>query len=161
MNNEKMKNDDYEQKSNDINDDNILKQIEFYYSSNSHHSLLQSNDPNINIKTSSIDDLTRTNQFLSSTFHSKDSALGLSDENLNQIQSNELIIQEQHRISSLITLQDKSKFHLISFSTIRHIHFSFFLTYHMDQRLNILLYRGSISDRRKDCHRYSSSRAHF
>jgi hypothetical protein len=126
MNNEKMKNDDYEQKSNDINDDNILKQIEFNYLSNSHHSLLQSNDPNINIKTSSIDDLTRTNQFLSSTFHSKDSALGLSDDNLNQIQSNELIIQEQHRISSLITLQDKSKFHLISFSTIRHIHFSFF-----------------------------------
>ena len=34
----------------------------------------------------STDDLTRTTQLLSSTFHSKDSALGLSDDQLNQTQ---------------------------------------------------------------------------
>ncbi len=84
------------------NDDNISKQIEFQYPSNSHDSLLQTH---LNTTTtSSTDDLTRTNQFLSSTFHSKDSALGLSDDHLNKIQSNELIIQEH------ISLEDKSKF---------------------------------------------------
>jgi len=113
MNNERMQNGD-EQKS---SDDNISKQIEFHYSSNSHDSLLQSDHQNIDPTTtarSSIDDLTRTNQFLSSTFHSKDSALGLSDDNLNHQQLNELIIQEQQqKIPSLITFEDTSKFHFL------------------------------------------------
>jgi hypothetical protein len=56
-----------EQRMSNDNDDNITQQIEFQYPSN--------------------DDLTRINQFLSSTtFHSKDSALGLSDDQLNQMQ---------------------------------------------------------------------------
>jgi hypothetical protein len=111
MNNERMQTDDDEQKSNEINDDSISKEIEFHFSSNSRDSLLQSDHPTIHTTASSTDDLTRTNQFLSSTFHSKDSALGSSDDNLNHRQSNKLIIQEQQQFSSLITLQDKSKFH--------------------------------------------------
>ncbi|CAF0928389.1 unnamed protein product [Rotaria sordida] len=63
----------------------------FQYSSNSHDSLNQS-DHHIDTTTSSIDDLTKTNQFLTSIFHSKDSALGLSDDNLNNLQTNQLII---------------------------------------------------------------------
>ncbi|CAF4129395.1 unnamed protein product, partial [Rotaria sp. Silwood2] len=63
----------------------------FQYSSNSHDSLDQS-DHHIDTTTSSIDDLTKTNQFLTSTFYSKDSALGLSDDNLNYLQTNQLII---------------------------------------------------------------------
>jgi len=127
MNNERMQNDDDD-------DDNISKQFEYQYSSNSHDSLLQSDHPNFTTTTSSIDDLTRINQLLSSTFHSNDSALGLSDDNLNNTQSNELIIQDEQTI-----FQDKSKFN------IRHaqlLFFFFFITYHIDQRLNILLYRG-------------------
>jgi hypothetical protein len=126
MNNEPIQNDD----------DDILKEIEYQYSSNSHDSLLQSDHPNFNTTTtSSIDDLPGINQLLSSTFYSKDSALGSSDDNLNNTQSTELIIQEEK-----IIFQDKSKFN------IRHAHFFFFFfsTYHIDQRLNILLYRGLI-----------------
>jgi len=109
MNNEPIQNDDDD-------DDDISKQIEYQYSSNSHDSLLQSDHPNFNTTTSSIDDLPQINQLLSSTFYSRDSALGLSDDNLNNTQSNELIIQEQKTV-----FQDKSKFN------IRHAHFfSFF-----------------------------------
>ena len=76
------------------------EQIDFQYSSNSHDSLLQSDPHQFNpTSTSSTDDLTRTNPLLFSTFHSKDSALGLSDDHLNQTPS---IIEE--------TLEDKSKF---------------------------------------------------
>jgi hypothetical protein len=52
--------------SNDNDTMNISQQIEYQYPS--------------------TDDLTRTNQLLTSTFHSKDSALGLSDDQLNQTQ---------------------------------------------------------------------------
>ncbi|CAM4771306.1 unnamed protein product [Rotaria magnacalcarata] len=82
---------------------------EFQFSSTSHDSLNQS-DHHIDTAASSIDDLTKTNQLLTSTFHSKDSALGLSDDNLNRTQSNELIIfedNEQQHTSLLITSQDK------------------------------------------------------
>jgi hypothetical protein len=93
MNNERIPND---------NEDQHSKQIEFQYSSNSHDSLLQSD-------LDTIDNLTHTNPIFSSIFHSKDSALGLSDDNLNQLKSNELMMfQEQERISSFTTLQDKS-----------------------------------------------------
>lgn len=115
-------------------DDNISKKIEFQYSSNSHDSLLQSDQANLNITTtSSTDDLTRTNQVLSSTFHSKDSALGLSDDNLNQFISQE----EQLNTSSLNLFQDKSKFHFLNI-----------YIYHRNQRLNI---KSSISN----CHAYT------
>lgn len=89
------------------NDNDISKQIEYQYPSNSHDSLLQSDQINLNqTATSSTDDLTRTNQCFSfSTFRSKDSALGLSDDNLNQ---------DEHELktSSLNLFQDKSKFYL-------------------------------------------------
>ncbi|CAF3459631.1 unnamed protein product [Rotaria socialis] len=86
-----------------------LFQDKFQSSSNSHDSLNQS-DHHIDTAASSIDDLTKTNQFLTSTFYSKDSALGLSDDNLDRTQSNELIIfedNEQQDTSLLITSQDK------------------------------------------------------
>lgn len=73
----------------------------------SHDSLLQPDHltmNNINTAASSTDDLSTTHQLSASVFHSKDSALGLSDDHLNKIQSNELIIQEH------ISLEDKSKF---------------------------------------------------
>lgn len=98
MNNERI--------SNEMND-----QIECQYPSNSHDSLLQSDHDHCHSMTI-VDELTRTNQQLSSTFHSKDSALGLSDEYLNHIQINSLTHDEQ--IPSCSLLEDKSKFHFHS-----------------------------------------------
>ncbi|CAF3616162.1 unnamed protein product [Rotaria sp. Silwood1] len=123
-NRRRMLNDDVD---NNDDDENIPKNLsstntndlssytiydKFQYSSNSHDSLNQS-DHNIDTTASSTDDLTQTNQFLTSTFHSKDSALGLSDDNLNYLQTNQLIILDdndnnnnnQQYISSLY--QDK------------------------------------------------------
>lgn len=89
-------------------------QIECQYPSNSHDSLLQSDLHHFNsttLTTTIVDDLTRTNQ----TFHSKDSALGLSDENLNHISSNALThLEQDEQIPSCSLLEDKSKFHLIN-----------------------------------------------
>ncbi|CAF4133646.1 unnamed protein product [Rotaria socialis] len=67
---------------------------------NSHDSLLQPDHipimSTINTAASSSDDLSSTHQLLSSAFHSKDSALGLSDDNLNCLQTNEFNIQDIH-----------------------------------------------------------------
>ncbi|CAF2306884.1 unnamed protein product [Rotaria sp. Silwood2] len=66
---------------------------------NSHDSLLQTDHNlmnNINTATSSTDDLSSTNQLSSSAFHSKDSALGLSDDNLNCPQTKQSIIRNNH-----------------------------------------------------------------
>lgn len=67
---------------------------------NSHDSLLQpDHNPimdNINTATSSSDDLSSSRQLSSSAFHSKDSALGLSDDNLNCIQSKPFIIKTNY-----------------------------------------------------------------
>lgn len=134
---------DDEQNLHNINDENDFKQLtttttttntndissyscheKFQYASNSHDSLNQS-DNNIDTAASSIDDLTKANQFLTSTFHSKDSALGLSDDNLNFTQSNELTVFEhdnkQHHTSSLVTSQDIGKFNF--FSSAIHVTF--------------------------------------
>ena len=46
----------------------------------------------MNTATSSTDDLSATNQLSSSAFHSKDSALGLSDDNLNYLSTNQLLL---------------------------------------------------------------------
>ncbi|UJR26376.1 hypothetical protein I4U23_007709 [Adineta vaga] len=56
----------------------------------SHDSLLQPDHHmnNINTAASSTDDLSTTHQLSSSVFHSKDSALGLSDDNLHYLQTN-------------------------------------------------------------------------
>ena len=62
---------------------------------NSHDSLLQADHdllPHLNTAASSTDDLSLVTHHLSaSAFHSKDSALGLSDDNLNYVPSNPLI----------------------------------------------------------------------
>ncbi|CAF1306271.1 unnamed protein product [Adineta steineri] len=63
----------------------------------SHDSLLQTDHlimNHINTAASSTDDLSTTNQLSSSVFHSKDSALGLSDDNLNGLQTNPHIIND-------------------------------------------------------------------
>ncbi|CAF1116738.1 unnamed protein product [Adineta steineri] len=63
----------------------------------SHDSLLQPDHlimNHINTAASSTDDLSTTNQLSSSVFHSKDSALGLSDDNLNGLQTNPHIIND-------------------------------------------------------------------
>lgn len=99
MNNERI--------SNDLND-----QIEFQYPSNSHDSLLQSDRHEFN--PTAEDDLTRTNQCFSSTYHSKDSALGLSDEHLNHLPNNSLTqLEHDEQIPSNSLLEDKSKSHSI------------------------------------------------
>ena len=88
----------------------------------SHDSLLQP-DHHLMNKThtaaSSTDDLSTTNHLSSSAFHSKDSALGLSDDNLNRVQTNKSITiddddDDQQQVSSL-SLQgqhDKSKYEI-------------------------------------------------
>ncbi|WP_317205558.1 hypothetical protein [Janthinobacterium sp.] len=61
----------------------------------SHDSLLQLDHGtliHLNTATSSTDDLSATNQLSSSAFHSKDSALGLSDDNLNYLSTNQLLL---------------------------------------------------------------------
>ena len=106
------------------NDDNISNMLPIAYpiydqcqcSSNDRSSLHQL-DHHIDMTASSIDDLTQTNQVLASTFHSKDSALGLSNDNLNYLQMNELNIfddiHKQQQTSLLIAFQDQSKSNLI------------------------------------------------
>ena len=116
--------------NNEMND-----QVECQYPSNSHDSLLQSDLHHFN-STTIVDDLTRTNQQLSSTFHSKDSALGLSDENLNHNSLTHLEHDEQ--IPSCSLLEDKSKFHLIN-NLKTCPKFTFFSIYHQNQRLNRVL----------------------
>jgi hypothetical protein len=64
---------------------------------NSHDSLLQPDQhitDTINTTASSTDDLSATHQLSSSVFHSKDSALGLSDDNLNFPSKNPFLIQD-------------------------------------------------------------------
>ncbi len=64
---------------------------------NSHDSLLQPDHhiiDTINTTASSTDDLSTTHQLSSSVFHSKDSALGLSDDNLNFPQRNPFLIMD-------------------------------------------------------------------
>ncbi len=65
---------------------------------NSHDSLLLPDHHtmnNINTTASSTDDLSTTHQLSSSVFHSKDSALGLSDDNLNCLQTKQSIIIDE------------------------------------------------------------------
>jgi len=80
---------------------------------NSHDSLLQVDydhhhrDP-INTATSSTDDLSTMNHLSASVFHSKDSALGLSDDNLNIPQTNQFQTtddddEQEQRLSSQTT----------------------------------------------------------
>ena len=83
------------------------QEIEFPYPSNSHDSLLQSDTQDFHPPTITDDSTTRTNQY-----HSKDSALGLSNENLDHLPSNSLTHEEQIPSSSL--LEDKSKSHFIT-----------------------------------------------
>lgn len=95
----------------------------------SHDSLLQSDHRtmnNINTAASSIDDLSTTHHLSSSVFHSKDSALGLSDDNLNCLQANQYIIMDDdddeddeddddlhQQISTSLRIQhDKSKYQI-------------------------------------------------
>lgn len=135
INNKRMPNHD-DEKYIDINDDNHPKQIkiknytelpsypnydESQYSSNSHDSFNQS-DHHMDVITSSNDDLTKANQLLSSTFYSKDSALGLSDDHINILQSNDSTNtdynennkqHEKQKLSPSITSEDESKFNLI------------------------------------------------
>jgi hypothetical protein len=62
----------------------------------SHDSLLRTDREiiiHIDTATSSTDDLSLTHQLSSSAFHSKDSALGLSDDNLNCLPSSQLFIR--------------------------------------------------------------------
>ena len=90
---------------------------------------MDQSDHDINTTTSSIDDLTKTKQLLSSAFYSKDSALGLSDDNLIFQQTNEINKfngnnngdddnnhhhqqqKQQQSISSFIKTDDQSKFY--------------------------------------------------
>ncbi|CAF1627908.1 unnamed protein product, partial [Adineta ricciae] len=78
---------------------------EFQCSSHSHDSFLPS-DQQMDTATSSTDDLTKTNQFFSSNFYSKDSALDLSDDNFHRppISDND---DDQERIVPSNKLQDK------------------------------------------------------
>jgi hypothetical protein len=96
---------------------------------NSHDSLLQPDHhimDNINTTASSTDDLSATRHLSSSVCHSKDSALGLSDDNLNCLQTNQFIIinnddddddddddQEHQILSSSLPIQhDQSKYQI-------------------------------------------------
>ncbi len=98
---------------------------------NSHDSLLQPDHhlmDNMNTTASSTDDLSTTHQLSSSVFHSKDSALGLSDDNLNGLQTNQFIIidddeeeddDQQEQIlssSSFIEQPNQSKYLIVSFT---------------------------------------------
>lgn len=95
----------------------------------SHDSLLQPdhhNMNNINTAASSTDDLSTTHQLSSSVFHSKDSALGLSDDNLHYVQTNPALIKDDDDDDEDdLRQEDRSKY-LISFSINRiNSHFSF------------------------------------
>jgi len=94
---------------------------------NSHDSLLLPDHhimDNINTTASSTDDLSTTHQLSSSVFHSKDSALGLSDDNLNCLQTKKSIIindddddnddnQQQQVLSLSLPIQhDQSNFQI-------------------------------------------------
>ena len=128
MNNERVQNDDDDDDDDDeenfieLNKTQISKQHiqthtddvtslpnseEFQCSSHSHDSFLPS-DQQMDTATSSTDDLTKTNQFFSSNFYSKDSALDLSDDNFHRppISDND---DDQERIVPSNKLQDKSK----------------------------------------------------
>lgn len=94
---------------------------------NSHDSLLQPDYnlmDNINTTASSTDDLSTTHQLSSSVFHSKDSALGLSDDNLNILQTtNQDLIHDddddvQHPLL-IITQDNQSKYLIISLFYIK------------------------------------------
>lgn len=78
---------------------------------------------NMNTTASSTDDLSTTHQLSSSVFHSKDSALGLSDDNLNCLQTNHFLImddddddnnnnnnEQQEQILSSISQHNQSKY---------------------------------------------------
>jgi hypothetical protein len=105
------------------------RESQHHQHTNSHDSLLQPDHhimDNIKTTASSTDDLSTTHQLSSSVFHSKDSALGLSDDNLNCLQTNQIIImdddndddddddeqQEQILSSSLPVQQDQSKYQI-------------------------------------------------
>ena len=65
---------------------------------NSHDSLLQPDYhlmDTMNTAASSTDDLSTTHQLSASVFHSKDSALGLSDDNLNLPSTNPFLIKDE------------------------------------------------------------------
>ncbi|CAF1627849.1 unnamed protein product, partial [Adineta ricciae] len=126
MNNERVQNDDDDDDDDEenfieLNKTQISKQHiqthtddvtslpnseEFQCSSHSHDSFLPS-DQQMDTATSSTDDLTKTNQFFSSNFYSKDSALDLSDDNFHRppISDND---DDQERIVPLNKLQDKT-----------------------------------------------------
>ena len=90
---------------------------------NSHDSLLQPDyhlGDHINTTASSTDDLSTTHQLSSSVFHSKDSALGLSDDNLNLPQTNQFIVidddEDDDDQQRLPIQDDQSKFFFFSSS---------------------------------------------
>ena len=108
------------------------REMQSYQHANSHDSLIQPDHREMNNMSrtaSSTDDLSVTHQLSSSAFHSKDSALGLSDDNITCPQTNPIIIkdddddadhnhnnqqqQQQQQVSSLsATLHSKSKYRI-------------------------------------------------
>ena len=119
------------------------REIQSYQHANSHDSLIQPDRREMNKMSraaSSTDDLSITYHLSSSAFHSKDSALGLSDDNITCPETNQIIIksddgdddnnhdhqqqkQQQQQVSSLSVQHNKSKYqiyaHLIAFSFLK------------------------------------------
>ncbi|CAF0791943.1 unnamed protein product [Rotaria sp. Silwood1] len=88
---------------------------------NSHDSLLQADHHimnNINTAASSTDDLSSTNQLSLSAFPSKDSALGLSDDNLNWIQTKQSIIRNNYDHDDDDDVDDEQQEQQISLSSL-------------------------------------------
>jgi hypothetical protein len=109
-------------------DNDELASEQFQYYTNSHDSLLQS-DHHIDTATSSMDDLTKPNHLLLSTFHSKDSALDLSDDHLDRPQLSEVTSLDDDQQQGSSSFYDKSKLRLFVLSVNRETHSFFFMNY--------------------------------